>query len=213
MKSLSFFSLLLLSLSVWSQDTQINYLDEFNRKQGKWVFYDENRDTALVCMFRNDTVMGERIFYKAGKPEIARTWISADEERFVYFYKGYPVKGWFDRTGDPTFTESRYNSLRDRMAALYSSGNLLSYYGTSKEALNVYIKNSLAKAKGRLAKGKLMIELSITEDGIVEKVKVLTGEVKKETELLKIFYTMGNWQPAFQNWSCVASTVKVPLEF
>ena len=199
-------SLLLLFLQGFSQKSlvvgndTINRLDARYLKQGKWVFYNANKQPQVMCAFKNDTIVGKRIFMIDSGKVLVRESQKDGKENFLYVNKGAKIKGWFDVKGN-IFFENPLDSVKKDSSLNYWYGVPALYAFGQKninEEIDALLKPYISQIKGN----KLVIEFLINRSGISEmiSVKMEKSNEKLEQKIRSLLLNIDRWQPAFNGW-------------
>jgi hypothetical protein len=196
--SLSFVSFSQKSLVV-GKDT-INRLDAKSLKQGKWVFYDVNQHPQVMCSFKNDTIVGNRIFMIDSGKVLVREPIKEGKEHFLYLRKGEKIRGWFDLKGK-AFYENPSDSLKNDSVVFYLIG-VPAVYMFGQKNLGEEIEETLKPIKNQLKANKLVVEFLINRGGMTEMidVKLAKPNEKLEQKIRSSLEKFDRWQPAFNGW-------------
>jgi len=197
---------LLLALQSFSQkflvvgkDT-INRLDVKSLKQGRWVFYDANQKPQVMCSFKNDTIVGNRVFMIDSGKILVREPIKAGKEYFLFVSKGVKIHGWFDGKGK-LFYDNPSDSLNKDSLISYLIG-VPAVYMFGQKNLGDEIDEALKPLKKQLKANKLVIEFLINRSGMTEMidVKLNKPDEKLEQKIRTFLLTFDRWQPAFNGW-------------
>ena len=184
---------------VLGKDT-INRLDSKSLKQGKWVFYDANQHPQVMCSFKNDTIVGNRIFMIDSGKVLVREPLKDGKEHFLYLRKGEKIRGWFDTRGK-AFYDNPADSLKNDSVILYLIG-VPALYQFGQKNLGEEIEIVLKPIKKQLTGNKLVIEFLVNKSGMTEliDVKLAKGNEKLEQKIRSTLETFDRWQPAFNGW-------------
>jgi len=197
---------------VIGKDT-INRLDAKNLKQGKWVFYDASQQPQVMCAFKNDTIVGNRIFIVDTGKVLVREPIKEGKEHFVFVNKGQKVKGWFDEKGQ-IFLENTSDSLKKDSCITYLIGVPAVYQFGQKDLLDE-IDAVLKPHKQQLKGNKLVIEFLINKSGMTQMidVKLAKPDEKLEQKIRIAMEKFDRWQPAFNGWKTEPYKKQVVLNY
>lgn len=197
---------------VIGKDT-INRLDAKNLKQGKWVFYDANQQPQVMCSFKNDTIVGNRIFMVDSGKVLVREPLKEGKEHFLFVNKGQKVKGWFDEKGR-LFFDIPSDSLKKDSTITYLIG-VPAVYLFGQKNLGDEIEAVLKPHKSQLKGNKLVIEFLINRSGMTEMIDVKLSKPNEKLEQ-KIRVTLSKfdrWQPAFNGWKTEPYKKQVVLNY
>jgi hypothetical protein len=196
--SLSFYSFSQKSLVI-GKDT-INRLDARSLKQGKWVFYDANQHPQVMCSFKNDTIVGNRIFMIDSAKILVREPLKEGKEHFIYLRNKEKIRGWFDEKGK-VFYEIPSDSIKSDSVIIYLIG-VPAVYQFGQKNLGEEIETVLKPMRKQLIGNKLVIEFLINKSGMTELIDVKLAKLneKLEQKIRLSLESFDRWQPAFNGW-------------
>jgi len=201
---------------------KINKLDNKNKKQGSWFFFDEFGDMSLSCYYKNDSIIDPIIFYKnqdstfirypkVNKTEIFllksnKKWIVGSFEKLKKDSLNIKILGFYKKISQDSIDIEENNSLSNSIeikneASLWIKKEIKPIYMFGNETLNEFYFRVFNSSKYLLNK-KIYIDLIINESGGVEKITFprLQNNLSfnEENELDFLFHNMmGRWQPYF----------------
>lgn len=212
-----FFTLITVQLSaqqhlVVGKDT-INRLDSKNMKQGKWVFYDSDFKPQVMCSFKNDTIVGNRIFLLDSGNALVREPLHDGHERFTYVSKGKKIKGWFDEKGKLSFDNPADSLQRDSAITYWYAVPAVYQFG--QKNLGEEIEVLMKPYKKELKETKIVIEFLIDRSGKAEIIDVkLSKPNDKLCQKIRVEMTkFDRWQPAFNGWKTEPYKKQVVLNY
>ena len=200
---------------------KINKIDKQNKKQGSWFYFNKNGDLELSCYYKNDTIVTPMVFYKNNDSIFVRFQKVEHNELFLLKTSCKWVIGSLDTNkADSTKIEilGRYiNTKKDAIdiqddATVTNSPDIkkevdywanreikpLYLFGT--EELRDFYYRTFSSSKIVFNK-KLVIELTLNETGIIEKVdfpgNLNNLRMDEVIELSYLFSRMERWQPCF----------------
>lgn len=210
----AFILLLFLPFALQAQRTikwkglQLNALDKQGRKQGDWLFFDNDGKLLLNCQYHNDQVKGPRTFYNpAGDTTLLRFAPNDSLEHFIYYYKGKPLNGVFVFATDVFRIELDHlpegfgKADLDELRRLYAQ-KISPVYMFGMERLRDYLSAAYYKSN-IIPVGKHNFVITINASGKVTNVEWAEKEEmagNSERDLFEMLYSMGRWQPFFDTW-------------
>lgn len=183
-----------------TSNDSINRLDNQKLKQGKWVFTDAMKSPLIICSFKNDTIVGKRIFIIDSTTIMIRDQRQVSKERFILLKNGEKYRGWFDSKGNISF-ENPADSVKSDSSIQYLAA-VPPVYAFGNKNLGEDIDEILKPYKKELKGNKLVIEILISKSGIVETIdlKLEKNNQKLETKIKNSLKQLDRWQPAFNGW-------------
>ena len=191
----------------------INRIDTKNLKQGKWVFYDSYEKPQVMCSFKNDTIVGNRIFMIDSGKVLVREPLKEGKERFTFIKKGIKIKGWFDKKGNILF-DNPADSVKKDSSITYLIG-VPAVYQFGRKNLGDEIDESMKPLKKDLKGNKLVITFLINKSGLTDKidVKLEKQDDKLSQKIKDALKTFDRWQPAFNGWKTEPYKKQVVLNY
>lgn len=197
---------------VVGKDT-INRLDANYLKQGKWVFYDASFKPQVMCSFKNDTIVGNRIFLLDSGKAMVREPFKDGKEKFTFVTKSQKVKGWYDEKGK-LFLDNPADSLKLDSSITYWNG-VPAVFQFGQKNLGEEIETVLKPIKKDLKGIKIVIEFLINRSGMTEiiDVKLSQPDEKTEQKIRNLMSGFKRWQPAFNGWKTEPYKKQVVLNY
>lgn len=184
---------------------KINFVDKQKRKQGEWIFFDQQGNIKMSCIFKDDLCTSPQVFYKNKDTAFVLLKTSDSTDAFVLYKKQQKYYGNFIKTSDSSSTiEVDAETLSDTIVLLaikkYQKIVITPVYFFAQQKMKDYISASFTASDFTFNK-PLQVLLTINGAGFVTKVEFpasnnnLTGD--EERELQWIYSRMPRWQPYF----------------
>lgn len=187
---------------------QLNAVDKQGRKQGDWLFFDKKGNVLMQCQFRNDKVVGPRVFFNEGDTVLVRLTPTDSLEHFIYYFNNEPVNGVFVQNdqsfrieldhlpigfGKEELAElKRWYAVKIDPVYMFGTQNLIDYFSAAYYKSNTIPNWNHTFVVTINASGKVTHVECPTRD------EIWTENV--ENEVYGMFYNMGRWQPFFDTW-------------
>lgn len=184
---------------------KINYVDKQKRKQGEWLFFDQQGNIKMSCFFKDDVCASPQVFYENKDTSFVLLKTSDTTNAFVLFKNQQKYYGNFIKTSDSTSTiEVDAETLTDTVVLVaikkYQYMVIAPVYFFAQQKMKDYMSASFTSSEFIFNK-PLQVLLTISSAGFVTKVEFplgnnnLTGD--EERELHWIYSRMPRWQPYF----------------
>lgn len=214
---------------------KINKLDNKDKKQGSWFFFDPTGNLELSCYYKNDSIVTPMVFYKNNdsafvrfqkidNSEIfllksSREWVVGTINTIKADSTAIEILGRYIKTGKNTFDIEEdtmlSNSISLKKEVEYWSNKQISpVYLFGTENLKDFYYRLFSSSKIVYNK-RIVIDVSINETGLVEKIdfpgKLNNLNNEEESELSYLFSRMERWQPFFSKNKTLKYTVRLTL--
>lgn len=185
---------------------KFNYLDKDKKKQGSWVFFDENGYVRLSCEYENDKIISPIFFYENSDTVFVRFPKKGDVETFIAYDKDEPIPGNFVYTSDSTFnveleTDAAPGKHIIQLISKYQKMEIEPVYMFGQKKMKDYLHANFS-ASNFVFNKKINAVLTISPSGIVSDVEFPKDKndlsANEERELYVIYSKMPRWQPFFQ---------------
>lgn len=184
---------------------KVNQLDKQKRKQGDWIFFNNQGLVQMTCVFKDDICVSPFIFYENSDTSFVRLPIVDSIETFILFEHHKQYVGQFIHTSDSTTTIEieTDTTLNDSLLVKIKKYKDLiiepNYYFAQKK-LNDYLSASFSSST--IVFNKLLkVLIHISSSGNVTKVEFPENKTylstNEESELNWIYTSMPRWQPLF----------------
>jgi hypothetical protein len=198
---------------------KVNHLDKQNRKQGDWIFFDNQGFVQMTCVFQDDICISPYIFYENSDTVFVRFPPKDSVEGFVLFQDNKKYKGAFIHTSDTTtVVEMESNSNLDDNLILkikkYKELTIEPNYFFGQKKMNDYLSASFSSSNIIFNK-PLSIILYVNSSGKVTKVEFPNDKTylssNEVSELTWIYSTMPRWQPLFFKNKIIPVKIKLSI--
>ncbi len=209
-------------LTAWCQadikvyGKKINHLDKKNRKQGEWIFFNEEGKAFASCTYANDKCVSPVIYYHNSDTAFVRISMSDSVDNFILYRGEQRFYGSFGHVSGASKIQLDAEPVPDsttlQLIRQYRDTVIKPQYYFAQQKLSDYMSAGFRSADLWFTK-KLLIILTISSSGMVTNVRIpkdkdksnyLSGE--QERELFLIFSNMSRWQPLFSGTGTREST-------
>jgi hypothetical protein len=214
---------------------KINKIDEQNKKQGSWFYFDQVGNLELSCYYKNDSIVTPIVFYKNNDSIFVRYQKVDDSEIFLLKSEkkwivgtiktiradstNIDILGRYVKIGKEEF-DIQEDSLLSQSATLkkvieyWSNKAIQPIYLFGTEPLKEFYFRQFNSSKIIFNK-RIVIELTLNESGLIEKVqfpwKLNNLNGTEESELRYMFSHMERWQPYFSKNCTSRYTVQLTI--
>jgi len=197
---------------VWKNDT-INTIDNQGLKQGKWLFFDSDQQPKMLCVFKNDSLAGNKILFIDTNTMLVREPKKGKIEKFTYISAGQKHRGWFDKRGTVIFDNPKDSILSDSVVQYFYG--LPAMYAFGSKNINDDVDIKLKPLRKQLTDCRITIDVYVKSNGMVSKidVKLDTPNPRLEAKVKKLILDMDRWQPAFNTWETTVSKNQIVLKY
>jgi hypothetical protein len=182
-----------------------NHVDKQKRKQGEWIFFDNEGFIRMSCVYKDDHCISPIIFYENTDTAFVKLPVKDSIESFIFYKNGKKYFGDFIHTSDSTsrIEVDPDQALTDSMVAdieKYQAVTIRPVYFFAQQKMRNFL--SAAYSSSRFVFNKpLNILLTISSSGFVTNVEFIQDKsslsADEETELYRIYSKMPRWQPFF----------------
>lgn len=182
-----------------------NHIDRQKRKQGEWLFFDNEGNIRMTCVFENDKCVSPIIFYENTDTIFIKYPMNDSIEVFSVHTNGKRYLGNFVHTSDSTSNievDPEPVPSDDVIAIIKKYQNVLiepNYFFTQQK-LKDYASAAFSGSRFIFNK-PLHVVLTISGSGLVTNVELPKDKnslsADEETELFRIYSKMPRWQPLF----------------
>lgn len=191
--------------SITINKTRFNTLDRKNRKQGDWIFFDQQGNIQLSCRYENDRLAGPVCWYENTDTSFLRFPAEGNRETFVLYENGKKFIGDFILNKDSSYQiemepdSAITGAVISRIKAYrVKKTSPLYYFGQKK--LADYMSMAFNSSKYNFNK-HIYLLLTVDEAGRVREIefpqKLNRLSAEEERDLYSIFIGMPRWQPVF----------------
>ena len=196
---------------------KINYIDKEDRKQGEWLFFNQDGEIKVSCTYENDVPVSPVVIYENN--DTAMVWLPAvgDHDPFVLYFGDERFTGSIVNLTDSTYLEELpFDSIQHPKAYaryLYYRDFTLppDFYFAQKKLIDAL---ALEYASSNFRFNKPVYALvKLNSTGLVTDVTFPRNKNSfsafEESELQWIFVKLKRWQPLFKRNKPETSSVVV----
>lgn len=196
---------------------KINYIDKEDRKQGEWLFFNQDGEIKVSCTYENDVPVSPVVIYENN--DTAMVWLPSvgDHDPFVLYAGSERFTGSIVNLTDSTYLEeltfdsTQYPKAYSRYLR-YRDFTLPPVFYFAQKKLIDELATEYAQSTLRFNKQVFAI-VSINSSGLVTDVQFPKEQNSltafEESELQWIFINLKRWQPLFKRNKSGPSRVKV----
>lgn len=182
-----------------------NHVDKQKKKQGDWIFFDEDGNIAISCIYKNDEIIGPIVYYRNTDTVFVRYAVAGGLEPFDVHLNGKVYRGSYTTEKD-SVVEAELEAADAptqevaRIAREYRFWQLSPQYHFRQKPLADYMSAAFSSSRFVFNKN-IYVLLTLTASGFIKSVSFPpeknTLSADEETELHRIYAGMPRWQPLF----------------
>lgn len=188
--------------SIKIQGKKLNAINKQNRKQGNWMFFNDDKSKALSCTYASDTIISPIVYYINNDTAFIRFPIKDNAESFICFHNKQAFHGSFKHDSDDSISVHTEGSTDTALLAKINSFknyklNPLFDFGRQNIVEFVKVQGEMA---GISFDKTVTARFTITQAGKVKDINLTATTISAdlEREIYLIYTNMPRWQPMFK---------------